>query len=136
MSTITIIDNEHVKLYYHQDTKIIHHIYTPTVAGDFLKEELNAGVDLLKKYGAIKWLSDNRELEEHNREDSDWINNDWLPRAIAAGWKYWALIVPNSFIARVNMIEFTESFYNMGVHVMVTSHPEEGMEWLKTIDHQ
>ncbi|HRF94498.1 MAG TPA: hypothetical protein PLZ51_04870, partial [Aggregatilineales bacterium] len=110
MSTITIIDNPHVKLFYHQDTKIVHHIYGPTIGGDFLQEELNAGVDLLKKYGAIKWLSDNRELEEHTREDTDWINNDWLPRAIATGWKYWALVVPNSFMARVNMIEFTESF--------------------------
>lgn len=53
MATLTIIENEHVVLYYHEDTKIVHHIYQPTIHGEYIREELNKGVDLLKEHGAL-----------------------------------------------------------------------------------
>lgn len=136
MSTITVIDNEHLKLFYHEDTKIVHHIYAATIGGDFLKEGLNRGVDLLLEHGAQKWLSDNRDIEGHTDEETEWINTHWLPSAIDAGWKYWSLVVPHSVMARLNMNTFVRSFYDMGVRVMVFLDPDEAMEWLINVDQQ
>lgn len=134
MPTITVLDNEHVTLYYHEDEKIVHHIYHPSIGGNALREALNTGVDLLKQYDATKWLSDNREIAGHTEEETDWINQNWLPNAIDAGWKYWALVVPHSYAARINMNEFVTSFYDMGVRVMVFVDPDEAREWLLEVD--
>jgi len=134
MSTITVIDNQHVKLFYHPDTKIVHHIYQSTIGGTYLKEELNKGIELLKQYNAVKWLSDNRQIEGHTEEETEWINTDWLPRAIAAGWQYWALVVPRATMGRMNMNEFVESFHEMGVRVMVFTEPDAALLWLQKAD--
>jgi hypothetical protein len=92
---------------------------------------LDRGVELLKEHGATKWLSDNRAMEPHNKADGEWVNTNWLPRAIAAGWKFWALVVPDSTMARMNMSQFVEEFYNHGVRVMVFIDIDEAMHWLE-----
>ncbi|NLX09156.1 MAG: hypothetical protein GXY36_05835 [Chloroflexi bacterium] len=134
MSTITVLDNAHLTLMYHPDKKIVHHIYKPPIGGKYLKEGLNVGLDLLREHGACKWLSDNRAIDGHTEEETHWINTDWLPRVIEVGWKCWALVVPHSIKARMNMSEFVQAFYDMGVRVMVFTDPDEAMEWLDRID--
>src|SRR4051812_2371276 len=101
MSTETIIDNEFATLVYHNDTGIVHHCFRKLLDSKHLHLVLDGGVDLLKKHSATKWLSDNREIEPHDEEDGKWVNESWLPRAIAAGWKYWALVVPDETAARM-----------------------------------
>jgi hypothetical protein len=131
MPIITIFDNEYILMSYNTDTKIIQHHYYPQLNGKFLRAGLDRGVELMQEYGANKWLSDNRETDAHSPEDTEWINNDWLPRAIGAGWKYWALVVPEAIVAQMNMTEFVEAFYNQGVWVMVFTNPKEAMAWLE-----
>ena len=136
MSTITVIDNEHVVLYYHTDTKIVHHIYQPTIYGEYIKEELNKGVELLKEHKAQKWLSDNHLFNDLPEEDAKWINEVWIKKAIDAGWKYWALVVPEEDFGRMNMMEFVEVFGGMGVRVMAFTDADEAMKWLIGIDKE
>lgn len=134
MGKLTIIDNEHVVLYFHEEDKIVHHIYQPTIHGKYVREELNAGIELLKKYGASKWLSDNHLFNDLPKEDNRWINEDWLPRAIDAGWKSWALVVPESDLGRMNMTQFVNQFADMGVLVRVFTNADDAMTWLIDVE--
>lgn len=134
MDAKTVIDNKYVSLFFHHDTQIVHHIYKTGIGGNYLKEALNVGVELLHENSACKWLSDNRAIEAHTPEETDWINTHWLPNAIEAGWKYWGLVVPDSIMARMNMNAFVQSFYDMGVRIMVFTDPDEAMDWLIRID--
>ena len=106
----------------------------PGIGGLHLKKALNTGVEILQQYHAVKWLSDNRAIDAHTDEETEWVNTHWLPKAIAAGWKYWALVVPKSTAGKMNMNEFVESFYEMGVRVMVFSEPDAAMQWLEKAD--
>lgn len=130
----TIFDDKYASLYFHPDTKIVHHRFHKDLDSEHLHRVLNTGVELLQKRGAVKWLSDNRAINAHSPEDTNWINAVWLPNAINAGWKYWALVVPDDFIARLNMKEFVDSFYEMGVRIMVFVDPDKAMTWLETVD--
>jgi hypothetical protein len=134
MSTITVIDNKYARLVYHSDSQIVHHCFHHALDSDNLKLVLNTGIDLLKQYGATKWLSDNREIGPHSEEDGVWTNTDWLPRVIAAGWKYWALVVPDDVRARMNMSEFVNSFYEKGIRIMVFTNLDDAMSWLEKVD--
>lgn len=131
----TILHNQYVTLYYHQDKKIVHHIYKLGIGGGHLKEALTTGTDLLIKHGAEKWLSDNRAIEGHTAEEETWIDNHWLPRTIEAGWKYWALIVPESIAARMNMAHYIRVFADKGVTVRVFVDVDEAMTWLVEVDN-
>lgn len=134
MSTINIIDNQYARLSFDPDVKFVHHCFHSTLDSKNLRAVLNGGIDLLKKHNATKWLSDNREIGPHSEEDSQWVNDNWLPRAIAAGWKYWALVVPHDFMARINMSEFVDSFYAKGIRIMVFTNYDQAWHWLETVD--
>jgi hypothetical protein len=131
MTTLTVLNNPCAQLYFNEDTKIVHHHLNNGIDSTSLRDVLDRGIETLKRYGATKWLSDNKDIDPLSDDDAKWVNTSWLPRAIASGWKYWALVVPDSMKARMNMREFVESFYNQGVRVMVFIDVEEAMHWLE-----
>ena len=134
MSVISILDNQYARLVYYTQDKIVHHTFHKPLDSTHFRLVLNAGVDLLGKYGATKWLSDNRAIDPHSDEDNAWANTEWVPRAIAAGWKYWALVVPHDIKARMNLSGVVNSFFEKGIRVMVFIDPDEAMTWLQQID--
>jgi hypothetical protein len=136
MPTITLLDDNYASLVYHQEQKIVHHCFHKALDSQHLRTVLNQGVDLLTQHGASKWLSDNREIDPHSDEDGRWVNDNWLPRAVAAGWKYWALVVPEEVAARLNMTEFVNSFFERGIRIMVFSEPTNAMKWLEGVDRR
>lgn len=129
----TIIDNTFVTLFYHEDRRMVHHIYKKGIGGDYLKEALTVGTDYLIANKASKWLSDNRAIDGVTDEESAWINEVWLPRTMQAGWKFWALVVPQAAHARMNMVQFVNAFREQGVLVRVFTDADAAMTWLDTL---
>jgi hypothetical protein len=134
MSILSVIDNQYAQLVFYSDVKIIHHTFRKSLDSAHFRLVLNSGVDLLKRHNATKWLSDNREIGPHAEGDDAWANSDWLPRAVAAGWKYWALVVPHDVKARMSMSDVIASFYDVGIRVMVFTEVEEAKNWLIQVD--
>jgi len=130
VTDITILSNEFATLVYHDDKKVVHHTFLKPIGGQAFRDVLLAGVDCMKKYGATKWLSDDRENSALSPEDGRWATHEWSKLAIDAGWKAWALVVPNEIMGRINMIEFVNLYSRQGVRVMVFTKPDEAMAWL------
>jgi len=127
---ITLIKNEYSTLVCQPDAKIVHHTFHRTIGGEAFRNILNTGVDAMEKYKASKWLSDDRENSALSPEDTEWSKNNWFPRAVKAGWKYWALVVPQDVMAQLNLQEFVDSYSEQGLRIMVFTDPDEAMEWL------
>jgi hypothetical protein len=128
-----VIDNEFGSLIYYPDKKIVHHMFKKPIGGEHLRNLLMAGVDLLKTNGATKWLSDDRGNSALSEEDSKWGVEVWFPQAKAAGWLYWALVVPHDMLGRINMTEFVMNYAQQGIRVAVFTEPEKALEWLQTL---
>ncbi|HNH07490.1 MAG TPA: hypothetical protein PK683_03240 [Leptospiraceae bacterium] len=102
--------------------------------GESLKKCLDIGLDALIKNKAYKWLSDNRFTQSvRGKEDAEWVNNDWTPRALKAGWKKWALIQPKSALTSMAEQQFVDFFAENGIEVKIFDTPEEGFAWLDTV---
>lgn len=130
----TLIQNEFAVLVYYPTSKIVHHTFLKPISGPEFRDVLNTGIQTLEKYQAIKWLSDDRKNLALPDEDTVWSKTDWFPRAVKAGWMYWALVVPEDFLAKINMKEFTDSYFDQGLHIAVFSKPEEALKWLEICD--
>ena len=130
MTKETIVDNEHISMWYHPDKKIVHHKIHKFVCGEPLQEALEAGAELLKKNGACKWLSDDRGYGALPKEDEVWGDEYWGPKAIASGWRFWALVLPKSVLGKMSIEHFVDVYSGMGVTVKVFTDPDEGMAWL------
>jgi len=134
MSDMTIINNKFATLVYHTETKIVHHTFHRPIGGNEFREVLTTGAETLKKYGASKWLSDDRNNSALSPEDTEWSKTVWFPQSFEAGWKYWALVVPEDMMARMNLKEFVDSYAEQGLRIMVFVTPDEAMAWLQKID--
>jgi hypothetical protein len=133
MSAITILDNDYATLMYYPDQKIVHHVFHKPISGQEFRSVLNRGADLLREHGASKWLSDDRNNSMLSPEDTEWSKTDWFPRASAAGWRFWALVVPPDLMARLNLKEFVDAYFEQGLRTMVFVDPQEAMAWLETV---
>jgi hypothetical protein len=131
MPTITIIDNPYVTLWYHPDTKIVHHQLHKFVSGKEFREFLLAGMDVLAKNKAKKWLSDDRSNSVLRKEDLEWGDQHWFPQTAQAGWKYWAIVQPEKVLAQVGMERLAKQYAKFGVTSKFFSDAREALSWLE-----
>jgi hypothetical protein len=134
VSEIILIQNEYATLVYYPDTKIVQHTIHKPIGGQELRDVLTTGTKTLREYQASKWLSDDRGNSALSPEDTEWGMKEWFPRAIKAGWKYWALVVPQDILGRMNMKEVVDSYFEQGLRIAVFTNPEDALKWLKVCD--
>ena len=127
----TILENEHATLVYHSQHKIVHHTFHKPLAGAFFREVLTRGVEHFERYGANKWLSDDRGNSALHPDDGKWAMEVWSKRTVAAGWKFWAIVMPDAALGRANMRRFIREYSDRGVEVRIFENPQEALEWLK-----
>jgi SpoU rRNA methylase family enzyme len=63
-------------------------------------------------------------------EDREWGEINLNQRAMEAGWKYWALVVPEQVVAAGSMVPTIQALYEYGLRMMVFSNLEEAFNWL------
>ena len=134
MPKIEVLKKPYGVLWFDEEKQLLHHEVHGNITGENWKELLNRGIEFIEKHQLKKWVSDNRNIPALDTADTVWINNDWLPRAVGLGWKYWALVLPTDVIAQINMQEFIAPFNEQGVRVMVFTMPEEAIEWIDSTD--
>jgi hypothetical protein len=134
MSDIIIVDNEYLSMSYLPEKKMVYHTVHKPYGGQILREALLAGLETLHKYGAHKWLSDERKNGPMTKEDQEWGRVNLNPRAVEIGWKYWALVVPEQLIAAGSMAPAIEEYYELGMRMMVFSEVKEAIQWLDRFD--
>jgi hypothetical protein len=127
MEKETIIDNEYASLWYYPEKKIVHHKFHQFIHGEKFREVMMKGADLFEQKGCVKWLSDDRNNSALRKEDIDWGNQNWAPRVIGAGWKYWALMMPDKTVGKMNMRPLIEQYSQQGVQVEIFDDLDEAL---------
>jgi hypothetical protein len=128
---IQVLDSDSVNMQYHEESGILEHRFQKHVWGATFRDALNKGLEALKQHGGTKWLSDDRANAALSQDDTDWAMNDWFPRVQKAGWKYWAIVLPEHVIGQMNMKRFIATYSAKGVVVRVFDNPLAAMVWLK-----
>jgi hypothetical protein len=132
MSKDILIDTDYVTLWYDPEKKIVHHKFHKYIYGQQFRDALEKGLEVFKEKGAQKWLSDDRNNSALPTEDTNWAQSNWAPRVIAAGWKYWAIVLPEKVIGQINMQHFIDNYSEQGVTVKIFSDPDEARKWLES----
>ncbi|MEP7289868.1 MAG: hypothetical protein ABI947_29305 [Chloroflexota bacterium] len=136
MSNIVLYDSKYITVEYWPDKKLIYHTIHQPMSEQLpvFKEALDIGTDALQKYKVSKWLSDDRKNDALTKEGNEWSFNDWQPRTIKAGWKYWAAIVPEELIAAGTLMPVMDILFDLGLRMMVFTDMEKAVAWLDKVD--
>lgn len=132
MSKQVIYESPSVSVSYHPESGIIHSQVHKFVTGKEFQDFLMAGYNALVKNKSRKWLSDDRSNSVLRKEDVDWGNQNWFPKCVAAGWKYWAIVQPEKVLAAAPMERLVEDFKKFGVTSKFFSDPNAAMSWLES----
>lgn len=129
----TILDTEAVGLWYHPKGKIVHHEFRRFVYGQELRNALLKGAELFTHYGACKWLSDDRRNGPVRPADEQWALNEWFPKVKAAGWKYWAVVMPDKVMGQMNMKRWIATYARQEIQAQAFTTPLEALAWLEPL---
>jgi hypothetical protein len=124
------LENEIAVLYYYPRSKIVHHAFRNFAHDAAFRGVLEKGLELVRQRGATKWLSDDRGNGPVRLTDAKWALNDWCPRVLAAGWKYWAVVLPTKVLGQMNMRRLMDAYRKRGVTVETFSDPAAAFRWL------
>lgn len=135
MSKEIIYDSPYITVEYWPESKLIYHVIHQPISDQLpiFKEALNAGTAALQQYQVHKWLSDDRKNDGLTPEGNEWSFNDWQPRTLKAGWKYWALVVPQTLAAAGTLTPVVEQLFELGLRMMVFTDVEDAIVWLDKI---
>lgn len=134
MEAKIIFENEYATLMYHEKEKIVHHIFHQPVEGEYFRKTLLKGAELFKQMGATKWLSVDLKSSGLTKEDTEWGLSVWRPLILEAGWKYWAIVLPENIIGQIHLKNFSKIYTDEGVDVKLFTNPEKAYEWLKSVE--
>lgn len=93
---------------------------------------LDAIIRALKEHHGSRWLLDARKMKVLKQSDQDWMTQNWLPRAAAAGMRLAAVVVPRSMVAMTNVEDVAKVAEN-GIDTRFFSTVEEASEWLTAL---
>jgi len=93
---------------------------------DLLEAEIHA----LSEHKGSRILADCRRQKVVNPADQDRANEQWLPRALAAGLKRFAVVLPSSGLAAANLKERLGRVRAGTLEVAYFPTPEEARAWL------
>lgn len=127
----TIIENQYATLQVYPEKRIIHHQIHKFIYGDAFRELMTKGADAFEVYKCTKWLSDDRGNSALRTDDIEWGQEVWEPRIMKAGWKHWALVLPEKILGQMNMKRIVDRYNQIGVNVRTFSDPELAMKWLE-----
>ena len=133
MSLQTILDDHRATLTCDTQHSYVHHTLKQPLRGMALQEVLDTTLDALTQNRAAKWLADERKAIELPDDDIDFVVKDWAPRAVKAGWRFMALVVPTDAKGRTAMQKMVMAFHQMGVQVRTFTSPDEAREWLLNV---
>lgn len=135
MAETTVFKNESAILRYHSQG-IIHHEFLRRMVGADFRDILNKGLEQMQARRATKWLSDDRKNTVLAEDDQNWAQSDWFPRAVKAGWKYWAIVNPEKAVGQLQMKGNARTMEMAGVKVAFFADPQSAMAWLLSVDAQ
>lgn len=133
-SKITVFDAEFATLWFYPDTRILHHKIHKFMPRGAYQQLLTSGLEYLEKHQASKWLSDNSENPIVSQENVRWARAVWARRAMQAGLKYLATVMPEQAMGRIQMREFIQDWKDRGLTLQILRDPDEALDWLESVD--
>lgn len=91
---------------------------------------LDAELRALKEHRGSRLLADCRRQKVLNPKDQDLANREWLPRALKAGLKRFAVVVPASVVADMNIRDSLDKASAADLQVGYFATVAEAREWV------
>ncbi|MES1214349.1 MAG: hypothetical protein ABUT20_02435 [Bacteroidota bacterium] len=112
-----------------QKNMVVMKWYGYCTSGEF-RDGTELMLETLIKNKASKVLADIREMDLIGQEDQHWLENNFLPRAITAGFKKIAIVQPQSYFNKVAVECISRKINKEQLTLEFRENIEEAVGWL------
>jgi hypothetical protein len=102
------------------------------VEGDEFRKAADVTLNLLERRQARKLLTNSSEMKVLPQDDQRWVDEDWRPRATAAGLRYNAVVAPKNAIAQLTVENMMKKVPAGAIELAYFSDVEEARSWLRS----
>lgn len=125
-----VFESEHMSVWWHPEQRLIYHQMHKYCLGEAFRAGMTAGTQAMQRHRAISWLSDDRLNGPLPDDDEQWAGAHWFHQTKAAGWKYWAMVLPERAVGKLNVKRFIEVSRKRGIEAQSFVTPAPALEWL------
>ena len=90
---------------------------------------LDSAIDAMTDHQGSRWLVDGRDMHAIKPSHQEWITENLLPRALAAGLRVAAIVIPRDAEAMMNIDDMAKAADDE-IDVRYFSTVEKAREWL------
>ena len=131
MVKTAIFNNDSMAIFYYPDTKILVQETLKFASSGERREALEEGLKIIERDHVPKWLTNNKSGSAIPEEDFNWGINIWFPKAIKAGLKYWAVILPEKAVGKLSGKKMLDGAAQHGVTIKIFQTEEDALKWLE-----
>ncbi|MFO0575818.1 MAG: hypothetical protein U1A78_17615 [Polyangia bacterium] len=101
------------------------------------------GAELRPGYDAIlalcrskqnrRYIGDARDLAPISPSDQRWINEEFMPKLIAAGVRFMAVVIPRASVARLSVRQVLSRVHDVSFVTAYFDDLEAARDWLRTV---
>lgn len=121
------------KVTYEEDINAVFCKWYGYATSNQFRESTELLLEMLEKHNAHKILVDLKDMILIGKEDQDWMDRTYIPKATTLGLKFVACIQPLYFFNKIAVESIVYSFNKTPVTVNYFENYEDAIDWLKNM---
>lgn len=126
-------DERWLTIHWDESTQAVWMEWKEYAEGEEFRSALDAGISLVRRKRTSRWLADLRRLGPVRQVDQQWANEDWFPRAIAAGVRFMALVSPTASVSRLSVKQIMSKVRDIELVTNNFADLAQARTWLRTL---
>lgn len=118
-----LFDEKHGTLEYDASVPCIIATFHGFMSSEQFRQFLNLGLDLLvekkKDHDKILWLADTSKHVVQPDKDTQWVAQEWNPRALKAGINHIAFVLPDNVFGNMSVKKYSDNTEKKGDNMIV-----------------
>lgn len=126
--------NDDCRIYCYNDLSIVHVDWNDKMAKpEGFMQACEFALRLMIEKKISKMIADNSKVPVVMRENQTWLTDDWFPRAINAGFRYSAVVVPHNKLVEYTIRKMEHNVHNSLFTAQYFGDVEDAKTWLQSL---
>jgi hypothetical protein len=127
-------NTETYHIYFDNDSSVVVMEWDGYATSQQFKEGTELMLNTLIKHQSVKVLADIKDMVLIGMEDQQWLDTQFIPRAIKFGFKAVAIIKPDNYFNRVAVETVSDKIDSNKLTIRFFDAVAEAKEWLKSVN--
>ena len=125
-----LFKTDYLVIEFIEEFNYLAHHWSGFCTSDEFRNGISRMVDFTKEYSVEKILTNVRDQDLVRKEDTDWLTNVAIPKALSNGVRAQAFVLPTDIFTKISVRNFNNSLPNGNFTIKYFDDLEEASTWI------